>query len=178
MEGREFGLQMSRASRPSAPTLEAVEAVPGVASALPAGIFTSSLPGVFSTTRFMATPSVACRIFPLPAMSGETMKHVKLYNVELRDRSSTLLQSAQILTSCQSTFRAPAATSRRFHHLGFLGWTFLSAGRASTASHGEIKIVWVGSRVANLLEIGDEFHFGTKRFSLRAGGKKTTTTTK
>lgn len=37
-----------------------------VDSALPKGIFTNSFPGVFSTTRFMATPSVACRTFPLP----------------------------------------------------------------------------------------------------------------
>lgn len=47
-------------------TFEAVEVVPVDDSALPKGILTSSLPGVFSTTRFMATPSVAWRIFPLP----------------------------------------------------------------------------------------------------------------
>lgn len=40
-------------------------------SALLKGILTSSLPGVFSTTRFMATPSVACRIFPLPARTNQ-----------------------------------------------------------------------------------------------------------
>lgn len=47
-------------------TFEVVEVVPEVDSALPKGILTNSLPGVFSTTRFMATPSVACRTFPLP----------------------------------------------------------------------------------------------------------------
>lgn len=47
-------------------TFEAVEVVLVEDSALLKGILTSSLPGVFSTTRFMATPSVACRIFPLP----------------------------------------------------------------------------------------------------------------
>lgn len=47
-------------------TFEAVEVVPVVDSALLKGILTNSLPGVFSTTRFMATPSVAWRIFPLP----------------------------------------------------------------------------------------------------------------
>lgn len=47
-------------------TFEVVEVVPEVDSALLKGILTSSFPGVFSTTRFMATPSVACRIFPLP----------------------------------------------------------------------------------------------------------------
>lgn len=47
-------------------TLEVVGAVPEVDSALPNGILTNSFPGVFSTTRFMATPSVACRTFPLP----------------------------------------------------------------------------------------------------------------
>lgn len=54
------------ATRAGDTTFEAVEVVPVEDSALPKGILTSSLPGVFSTTRFIATPSVACRIFPLP----------------------------------------------------------------------------------------------------------------
>lgn len=60
LPGRDLGTKAGDA------TFEAVEVVPVEDSALPKGILTSSLPGVFSTTRFMATPSVACRIFPLP----------------------------------------------------------------------------------------------------------------
>ena len=52
-------------------TFVAVEVVPVEDSALLKGILTSSLPGVFSTTRFMATPSVACRIFPLPTQTHQ-----------------------------------------------------------------------------------------------------------
>lgn len=73
---------MSRTTRPSeirgrkvGVTLEAAGVGLEEDSALPKGILTSSLPGVFSTTRFMATPSVAWRTFPLPGRTAEE-KHV------------------------------------------------------------------------------------------------------
>lgn len=39
---------------------------PGSVLGATKGIFTRSFPGLFSTTRFTATPSVACRTLPLP----------------------------------------------------------------------------------------------------------------
>lgn len=151
-------------------TFEAVEVVPLEDSALPKGILTSSLPGVFSTTRFMATPSVACRIFPLPTKTQKN-KHVQ----QIPEENKTYEPFRLILKACLSTFGAPTASPRWFHHLRFLRWTPLAAGRASTSGDSEIKIIWVGGRVANLLEVGNKFHFGTKCLSLRAEQQKTET---
>lgn len=151
-------------------TFEAVEVVPLEDSALPKGILTSSLPGVFSTTRFMATPSVACRIFPLPTKTQKN-KHVQ----QIPEENKTYEPFRLILKACLSTFGAPTASPRWFHHLRFLRWTPLAAGRASTSGDSEIKIIWVGGRIANLLEVGNKFHFGTKCLSLRAEQQKTET---
>lgn len=94
-------------------------------------------------------------------------------DAETTERKTTKLsRSSHVLTSCQSTFRAPAAASRGFDHFGLLGWAFLSAGRASAAGNSEIKVIGISSRVANLLEIGDELHLGAKGLSLRAGGRQ------
>lgn len=60
LPGRAFG------TRAGDVALEVVDVGPPDDSPLLKGILTSNFPGVFSTTRFMATPSVTCRIFPLP----------------------------------------------------------------------------------------------------------------
>lgn len=121
MEGGKFGLQMLGAIRSLARTLEAG---PGVASALPVGIFTSSLPGVFSTTRFTATPSVACRIFPLPAMSGETRKGVKVRKCETESEAQPLPRGYKFLLPARVPLGRPRPRPDGFTTLGFLGGRF------------------------------------------------------
>lgn len=115
---------MSQAVRPSAHTLEAAGALPGVASALPVGIFTSSLPGVFSTTRFMATPSVACRIFPLPAMYGETMKQVKTHKCGTQTEPQASSRAHKFLLPARVPLGRPRPRPDGFTTLGFLGGRF------------------------------------------------------
>lgn len=67
-----------------------------------------------------------------------------------------------------STFGSATASAWWFHHLLLFWRTLLTAGRTSTSSDREVKIIGVSGCVTHLLEVCNQFHFGTECLSLWA----------
>ena len=68
-------------NRQAGGTIKAEVLVLAIDSVLSEGLLTRSVPGVFSTTLFMATPSVERRAFPLPEDTESTL--IECYSVHL-----------------------------------------------------------------------------------------------